>query len=243
MHLHGKGAAMKIVIYFFFSIFLLGLSGAVGAGPDGPPGAGKQWLSDLDCTTDQIAQFDGENWVCAYAPGEKQYQVVDGDGEVVGDVLPGGDISQHVWTKITFLGQTRLMFVTSGTIYPIDTIRIAPIKFTEPDCAGGGHVPFPLDELPRTEFLLDELNLENDIVYAMADDQLNSQPHEWTIVLFDRDTLIPDDEIFWTEPNDTTTCENYDTVDWGGSEFFMPFLGFGQSETLPPPPFGVVEKP
>jgi hypothetical protein len=44
-----------------------GADGATGPeGPPGPPGPpGEDTLGNLDCTIDQIAKFDGANWVCA----------------------------------------------------------------------------------------------------------------------------------------------------------------------------------
>lgn len=52
---------------------------------------GNQSLGDLSCLENQIAEFNGELWACIDTPsggggGEPEYEFVDGDGNVLGDV-------------------------------------------------------------------------------------------------------------------------------------------------------------
>ncbi|WOH38468.1 hypothetical protein RI844_04390 [Thalassotalea fonticola] len=96
-------------------------------------------LSQLDCSTNQIAKFDGENWVCAEDVKESGgYVVIDSEGKEVAEVFPrtiGGyySVIRTKYTYQTATGTERAIMLQLTKERLADGVNIV---FKELNCQG-----------------------------------------------------------------------------------------------------------
>jgi hypothetical protein len=77
----------------------------------------KQSLGDLSCLENQIAEFNGELWACADSSsggGAPEYEFVDGNGDVLGDVLFIED-RYHAFGYFDYLSTNSIIEVIATT--------------------------------------------------------------------------------------------------------------------------------
>lgn len=111
------------------TVFVIGMGGVEAAKAEPPEGKGKETsLKDLSCFTDQIAKFDGIDWVCAE----------DNSGLVVRD-----DADNLLGTVITVFGNTTTVLFDQDPLVapwfdanPIAALVLKPDGFQSTNPAG-----------------------------------------------------------------------------------------------------------
>jgi hypothetical protein len=199
-------------------------------------------LKDLICAAGQIAEYDGTAWVCADQPtGEPERELLDGNGNVLGDVLLV-ETACSVWANIELFGSPRKISVTIDTSktfrqgcgtdrgdFASFSGSLAPLFgafYDQANCTGNAYFDtrFRSPQPP----LLDELKQEPVFVWE------NSGGTQWQEV-----ELSTSGQGFYlvssTRSRSDSTCVNISPR----QQSLTPVIGFGAIENVPAVPLSV----
>jgi len=136
---------MKVspLVLGFFLIFNATHVLAAKPGSGGATTPSSITLSDLSCATDQIAKFDGTNWICSTdlqgpLPSNPAFNVVDdnGNGNVLGQVYQiAAPFDWKVAAMITIEGQQVAVEIKDG-----DFVNNGPLYYTNANCSGSTYL-------------------------------------------------------------------------------------------------------
>lgn len=104
--------------------------GQPGGGGGGGGGTVSDTLAELQCTTDQIAKFDGNAWVCA--EDKAVLTVIDATGTFIGMAQEPNKFSAEAFIVVPTL--SPLIFASS--VNPTGFQRNGFLFFTGPNCTG-----------------------------------------------------------------------------------------------------------
>lgn len=190
--------------------------------------AEKQTLGDLSCLANQVAEFDGEFWACIDTPtgggsGEPEYEFVDGDGNVLGDVtyVENGFTA---WGYINDLSTTSTIQVTatynkSGRQADrlAGNVKSVRVWYESADCSGPGYLAdyelgssywgaSQYETIPFPHFLA---FLETEPTWYLPDTPSHVGPAStWTEVMLGSTTGVYAFESY-NFTNDVSQCGNY----------------------------------
>jgi len=167
--------AIRIIGFLFASLALCGIAEAQKGGGK-PGGGGGDTLANLNCSTDQIARFNGTAWVCSEdrAGIAATYKVFDGNGVEL--PFPFYNLGQGY-------GEMHAMIDIEGQSEPyilyVDKEHISPRSyrgfylFESCDCSQSNFyfLPSNLDWLDKRFFIPIPLNAEQtqyEILYSSA---------------------------------------------------------------------------
>lgn len=229
------------LLYAVFFIFLLASHSTYAA----QGGASKQKLSDLECTVDQIAQFDGTVWKCAYLPSDSmQYQIVDADGIPWGDIVFISD-ANWVYAETDWFGESIVVSVArnytdeDGLWFRVGSnLRYVKVLFDDAGCNGQGYVAFSegigafLDFLESSDIYANPHASGREVTYVALVGFDENQPFPEKVgAAFDYQ-LAPDG-----------VCETLSYPYTVPDDFLVyGFTGMGDVIPLPTPPYKVVVK-
>jgi hypothetical protein len=129
-------------------------TGAVHMEASAADKAKSQSLGDLSCQSQQVAEFDGELWACIDTPsgagGAPEYQFVDDDGNILGDVVYVED-GFTAWGYIAELSTISTIQVTAtvskgSSGWEITGNRLAGnlkpvrVRYESINCSGSGYL-------------------------------------------------------------------------------------------------------
>jgi len=205
-------------------------TGAVHMEASAADKAKSQSLGDLSCQSQQVAEFDGEFWACIDTPsgagGAPEYQFVDDDGNILGDVVYVED-GFTAWGYITELSTISTIQVTAtvskgSSGWAITGNRLAgnlkPVRvwYESIDCSGSGYLAdyelglsFGNPSNPNVAFSYPPFLafLETEPVYYLPDTTFYIYPYPtastWTEVLLGSTTGVYDFESYnlTSDPN------------------------------------------
>lgn len=229
--------------------------------------AKSQSLGDLSCLENQIAGFNGELWACIDKPSDGEpglqgppgeqglqgevgpegppgdgggggaYEFVDGDGNILGDVVYIED-RNHAFGYFDYLSTNSIIEVTVGInkdqqpfwSFSGDFIPINPgVYYREDDCSGTAYATKPA---PRPVSLLDLLSVP---FYYLGGNST------WSEIIYSDVPAPPefDDSSWYIKTSWDGGCS-------GGGSAYNPMsreVSFGVPVSRPSTPIFIVEKP
>ena len=188
--------------------------------------AENQTLGGLSCLENQIAEFNGELWACADSPsggGAPEYQFVDGDGNILGDVVYI-ESGVTAWGYINDLSTTSTIQVTatynkSGRQADrlAGNVKTVRVLYESVDCSGTGYVRdydlatgfYVQGQYERVAFPHFLTFLENEPAYYLPDiPSYVGPPSTWTEVILGSTTGVYDFESA-SSSSDVNDCNSY----------------------------------
>jgi hypothetical protein len=203
----------------------------------------NQSLGDLSCLENQIAEFDGDLWTCINTPSgggsAPQYEFVDGNGAVLGDVLFIED-RFHAFGYFDYLSTNSVIEViatTSKSGEPINGYEFfgnfirKGVSYADNLCQTTGYTNGGTREIG----MLDFLQSDSFIYWA------NMDSTTFTELVLSEVPAPSGAQDWYSKSYSDSTCTfrfNADISSWA-----VQIESYGAELDAPVPPIQVVEKP
>lgn len=203
--------------------------------------AKNQTLGDLSCLENQIAGFDGELWACTDTPsgGGPAYEFVDGDGNILGDVVYIED-NKHAFGYFDDLSTVSIIKVTApidkaGWIFSGNFVRLQPgVYYRDDACIGTAYARPEYSTEPV--YLLDFLVTDPFFYLPWANNAT------WTEFILSDVPAPPgtNDSAWYVKSSSAGDCNIGGNAN---SDDSLREVSFGNDFVLPPTPIFIVQKP